>query len=73
MIRLEYDVPTSGVRISFVLRDSHMSLKSVGPINLMDFVNGGTSHPDGSRTMPQNKKNLEVLQFMLNYLQSEAS
>ena len=58
MIRLEYDVPTAGVRASFVVVDGVRSMPTE-----RQFV-GGVSK-EGSWTAPQNPENIKILIAML--------
>lgn len=63
MIRLEYDPPTAGVRVSFVIRDGSASCAAAVPALLLQGTNGG----DGTWTVPQNAETLDVVQSLLEH------
>lgn len=61
MIRLEYDVQTAGVRVSFVVRDRAVSMPSMD-----DLLKQGESVGD-KWLVAQNLDTMKVLIKMLNY------
>ena len=63
MIRMEYDVQTSGVRVSFVVLDGDAALTVAGEGT---FV-GGVSR-EGHWTAPQSPENIKTLIAMLESL-----
>jgi hypothetical protein len=58
MIHLEYDVPTAGVRVSFVVRDETLPCAYPGEFEGVRNV-GGTKH------LPQNQHNLAIVSVLL--------
>jgi hypothetical protein len=61
MIRFEYDQPTAGMRVSFVIKDGEMSMPLSGTIP-------GKSTPSGVRVAEQSKENLLLIREMLDYV-----
>jgi hypothetical protein len=58
MIHLEYDVPTAGVRVSFVVCDGAMSCDAPGEFE-------GSQNVEGTKHIPQNRNNLAVVSSLL--------
>jgi hypothetical protein len=63
MIRLEYDVQTAGVRVSFIILDGACAM----PLPPERQFVGGESH-EGSWMAPQNQENIKTLITMLECL-----
>jgi hypothetical protein len=61
MIRLEYDVPTSGVRVSFVIRDGLKGIPDL-PTLFTDLESG-----NGSWTCPDTPDNLEAIKQLVDF------
>lgn len=71
MIRMEYDAPTAGTRVSFVVKDGEHSdpLVRVGWSTLMTM---GQSNEDGTWSFEQNPTTLKaVMQMVVGVLGSE--
>jgi hypothetical protein len=64
MIALEYDVPTSGVRVSFVLQDKDMAKMEGWKFEDLMFLTVG-------QWCPQTKHNLRTLRAMLDAILEE--
>jgi hypothetical protein len=63
---MEYDVPSAGVRVSFIVRDGENAMP-LPPAR--QFVDGVSK--DGSWTAPQNLENKKVLIAMLEEMCSQ--
>jgi hypothetical protein len=62
MIRFEYDVPTSGVRVSFVIRDSgHF------PDLTTLFTDLKHGNKNSTTTCPDTPDNLEAIKQLVDY------
>ncbi len=64
MIKLEYDVNTAGVRVSFVFHDGHKSLESPN-----DSFKCLGRIEDGKKIIPQTVETLDVVMQMLKMAQ----
>jgi hypothetical protein len=61
MIRLEYDVPTNGTRVSFIIRDS-------GDFPDVEKLFTDVKWPgDGTLTCPDTPDNLEAIKQLIDY------
>jgi hypothetical protein len=61
MIKLEYDVQTAGVRVSFVVKDGEGTLpEGISPSNWENAVKG-----DSSFNAPQTENNLGIVKRLL--------
>ena len=68
MIKLSYDKRTSGMRVSFVVKDSAMS----APISRQELMERSTSLEDGTRVLGQNEETLLMVGALLqNQLKEE--
>ena len=61
MIQLEYDIPTAGMKVSFIVKDRAMSAP-IGPETFTDLV-----HSDGKARCPQNATNMELLRQLATF------
>ena len=66
MIKMEYDVPTSGVRVSFLVIDGDMALEAA---SLKHFAGGESK--GGKWAAPQSLENKRVLIAMLEAICSQ--
>lgn len=64
MIRMEYDVPTAGTRVSFVVTDGTQSSVNVGH-GWNALTQYGSPRPDGTWVAPQNPETLRAVMHML--------
>ena len=63
MIRFEYDVPTNGVRVSFVIRDGCEGFPDL-PTLFTDLKNG---NKDSTMTCPDTPDNLEAIKQLVDF------
>jgi hypothetical protein len=64
MIRLEYDPPTAGTRVSFVVRDSEEGVS----VNSFALLLRGRNAGPGIWTVPQNNETLDVVKSLLEHV-----
>lgn len=68
MIQFEYDQPTAGCRISFVLRDNEMTVPIGEDFDTIRKV--GEFGPGGRWSYQQNKQNIQMLKRILEHLEA---
>ncbi len=67
MIKLEYDVKSTGVRVSFVVYDGVHSNASQAE-SLDALCKQGRSELNGSIMVPQNRETLALIKALLDYM-----
>jgi hypothetical protein len=64
VIKLEYDVNTSGTRVSFVVRDNDCSIQAV-----YDALDELAQDSNSEWKVPQNKKTLGLVAILIKQLE----